>query len=164
MTQKKKKCHLHHNNIILLVIYMNNIILKDLLFDIQSLENENQNYTKKTNDIILNLIENIKSDNDIEIQLYSPTKNSNIEFLKSIGKYKRITKKNYHLCNSKCSICLENYKNNEYYRKLPICKHIFHKKCIDKWFKLSHIKKCPICDISYDKNFKNFQSKQYISL
>ena len=52
----------------------------------ENLENENQNYTKKTNDIILNLIENIKSDNDIEIQLYSPTKNSNIEFLIGLSK------------------------------------------------------------------------------
>lgn len=72
---------------------MNNKILKDLLFDIQVLENENKNYSKKTNEIILNLIKNVKEDSNIDIELYSPTKKSNSEFLKYIGKYFKITKK-----------------------------------------------------------------------
>jgi len=45
---------------------------------------------------------------------------------------------------SKCSICLENYKNNEIIR----CIHdsyecSFHKKCINKWFKINNT--CPNC-------------------
>ena len=112
----------------------NNILLKNLLNDIELLENQNNNYSKKTNDIILELIKNFK-DSDITIELYSPTKKSNIEFLNQMGKYKKVTKKNINIINSTCAICLDNYKLNESFRVLPKCKHVFHKKCIDKWFK-----------------------------
>jgi hypothetical protein len=51
-----------------------------------------------------------------------------------------------------CSICCDYFKVEEYFRELPICKHIFHKKCIDKWF-YKDIKnmKCPICRTSHNK-------------
>lgn len=41
-----------------------------------------------------------------------------------------------------CIVCMENYHVGEFKRELP-CHHIFHKKCIDKWFveKLD----CPLC-------------------
>lgn len=46
-------------------------------------------------------------------------------------------------------ICVEEFKKNVKIRKIPICKHIFHKECIDNWFKskieeTSH--KCPLCN------------------
>jgi Ring finger domain len=41
-----------------------------------------------------------------------------------------------------CSICFNDFKINERYRKLP-CNHQFHKRCIDKWFNESV--KCPMC-------------------
>ncbi len=47
------------------------------------------------------------------------------------------------LIESVCSICLENYKKNEFYRTL-CCKHVFHKKCIDHWIKKDHLN-CPMC-------------------
>ena len=47
------------------------------------------------------------------------------------------------LINTVCSICLENYKKNDYYRTLN-CNHIFHKKCVDRWFKKNHLN-CPMC-------------------
>lgn len=142
---------------------MNNKILKDLLFDIQVLENENKNYSKKTNEIILNLIKNVKEDSNIDIELYSPTKKSNSEFLKYIGKYFKITKKK-NMLNKTCSICLNNYKINEFYRKLPDCNHVFHKKCIDKWLKLDYKKKCPICYLSYDYITHKCSFNNYIKL
>jgi hypothetical protein len=42
-----------------------------------------------------------------------------------------------------CAICIENFKTNEFYRQLT-CKHCFHKKCIDRWFKREH-NDCPMC-------------------
>ena len=52
-----------------------------------------------------------------------------------------------------CPICREHFKVGEYFRELPICKHIFHKKCIDKWF-YKDIKnmKCPICRTFHNKD------------
>lgn len=45
-----------------------------------------------------------------------------------------------------CSICLENFLKNEKIIKLD-CRHIFHKKCIKKWFKDKDQKNCPLCRI-----------------
>jgi len=60
--------------------------------------------------------------------------------IKNIGKYKKIKEINNL---SECPICLEEFKQGEYYRKLE-CKHLFHKKCIDHWFKKDH-SDCPMC-------------------
>ena len=84
-------------------------------------------------------------------------KNKHVSHLPS---YKKIT--NTILSNNlvyntdTCSICYEHFKLNEYYRILPICKHFFHKKCIDMWF-YNDIKnmKCPICRTSHNKEEVN---------
>ncbi len=49
-----------------------------------------------------------------------------------------------------CSICHDNYKVNEFKRELNICGHIFHKKCIDKWFLNNKNLECPLCRQSYE--------------
>jgi len=51
-----------------------------------------------------------------------------------------------------CSICMDNYKYKQYKRILPECKHTFHKKCIDSWFKKNS--SCPVCrkDFLTDQN------------
>jgi len=59
--------------------------------------------------------------------------------INELGKYKKI-KENL---DTDCSICLEELKQGEYYRKLD-CTHSFHKKCIDRWFKKDH-SDCPLC-------------------
>lgn len=41
-----------------------------------------------------------------------------------------------------CSICLGTFKRNQHIRNLP-CKHIFHRRCIDKWF--DENVQCPLC-------------------
>jgi hypothetical protein len=45
--------------------------------------------------------------------------------------------------NIECSICLDHFKKNEFYRLLD-CNHHFHKKCIDRWIKKDH-NDCPMC-------------------
>jgi hypothetical protein len=61
------------------------------------------------------------------------------------GHYKKITSCDPILKGS-CSICLGEYKVGTYKRRLS-CSHEFHKKCIDRWFKIreSHALTCPIC-------------------
>ena len=47
-----------------------------------------------------------------------------------------------------CSICLDEYKNEDKILKYP-CDHIFHKKCIETWIKIEVDNKntpsCPCC-------------------
>jgi hypothetical protein len=42
-----------------------------------------------------------------------------------------------------CVICLDERTPSKYY--LVPCGHLFHKKCIIKWFNISKYKKCPYC-------------------
>ncbi len=70
---------------------------------------------------------------------------------------KKLTKKDFtfHLSPAKkikneahsceCSICYQQFQNNDYYRELDGCKHTFHKKCIDEWFFKSKSYSCPLC-------------------
>jgi hypothetical protein len=62
--------------------------------------------------------------------------------IKNIGKYKKVLKES-ELLELTCPICIENFKENEYFRKLE-CSHIYHKKCIDHWFRKDH-SDCPMC-------------------
>jgi hypothetical protein len=41
-----------------------------------------------------------------------------------------------------CSVCLANTQTQEVCFEL-VCGHVFHKACIDPWFKQSHL--CPNC-------------------
>ncbi|KAM1857363.1 hypothetical protein ACFX14_007477 [Malus domestica] len=42
-----------------------------------------------------------------------------------------------------CSICLQEFKDGENARELPICGHLFHMACIDQWLKRQA--SCPMC-------------------
>ena len=42
-----------------------------------------------------------------------------------------------------CSICLENFNNDDEVRVLN-CNHYYHDKCISKWFERNS--KCPLCN------------------
>ncbi len=64
-----------------------------------------------------------------------------VPFNELVPKYKQI-KFGDKLIGQQCSICQEDYKPKEYKREL-ICKHFFHKKCIDKWLKNNL--NCPFC-------------------
>ncbi len=45
--------------------------------------------------------------------------------------------------NEHCNICMETFVAGQFKRCLPNCKHLFHKKCIDRWLKKNA--SCPIC-------------------
>ena len=53
--------------------------------------------------------------------------------------------------NKRCTICLEDFINNDNVIFLP-CFHIFHKKCIFKW--ISKDATCPLCKIDINKIIK----------
>ena len=50
----------------------------------------------------------------------------------------------------KCVICMEKYEINDEVKTLP-CIHIFHKDCIDHWFKAGN-DSCPICKNKINNN------------
>ncbi len=66
-----------------------------------------------------------------------------VPFNELVPKYKQI-KIGDILLGQYCSVCQEDYKVKEYKREL-ICKHSFHKKCIDKWLKNNL--SCPFCRV-----------------
>lgn len=70
------------------------------------------------------------------------TEKATNDMLKELGPYRRI-KENDKLLESECVICSDKYQKDEGVRDLD-CSHIFHKKCIDRWFKEGSTC-CPIC-------------------
>lgn len=48
-----------------------------------------------------------------------------------------------------CSICLENFENDDNVRLLK-CHHIYHDECIKEWFERSS--KCPLCNTNVIEN------------
>ncbi|XP_014257411.1 NEP1-interacting protein-like 1 [Cimex lectularius] len=70
-----------------------------------------------------------------------PSRGLTISQIKRLPAYKYKAKK--HKCpQTKCLICLADFKTNQFLRRLP-CLHQFHRGCVDKWLKRN--KKCPIC-------------------
>jgi hypothetical protein len=118
--------------------------LQCMLAEIANYMEENRN-----NDImgLIYIEQNIEDD-------FTKTKKKVLirEALKHLKGYKRI-KKCDSIIGEECSICLEEFKGGQYKRELEECKHIFHKKCVDKWLAEEGMK-CPLCrkDYSRDQN------------
>lgn len=68
------------------------------------------------------------------------------EIREMLGSYRKVSDPS----ETECPICFDNYKTGEYFRKLP-CEHLFHKKCVDKWFKETSFS-CPICRTDFHKS------------
>jgi len=76
---------------------------------------------------------------------------------RSLGPYYRINNNDSLIKNNEvCTVCLETYKVGTYKRNL-CCSHTFHKKCIDKWFKISESQNCPICRNHHDNILKTIK-------
>ena len=103
------------------------------------------------NSIFNTYVTNIDDDNNVLTIILKTRKSTMKNLLNHLGKYNKI-KKEDTLVGEKCIICFDNYKPNECVRKLNKCGHIFHKKCIDKWFyKNEYNMNCPICRTNYNK-------------
>lgn len=70
------------------------------------------------------------------------------EYYKTIFRTSSLTEVLIEDLSDDCSICLEKYKKNDKCIKLN-CSHIFHKKCLNEWFKnridKSEDLNCPLC-------------------
>ena len=56
-----------------------------------------------------------------------------------------------------CSICFEDIKNE---REVLNCNHVFHEKCIEKWFSINH--HCPLCRRSkFNKSMVEYEKNYY---
>lgn len=63
--------------------------------------------------------------------------------------YQKINNDMLHDLDS-CSVCYQSYQTGEYIRELPLCKHSFHKKCVDKWLRADRERmSCPLCRTSH---------------
>jgi len=51
-----------------------------------------------------------------------------------------------------CTVCIEKLLLSQDIYRMPICKHIFHKECVETWFSSKNQEReqrCPLCnDIS----------------
>jgi len=101
-----------------------NLLIKDLIFD---LSKENQN-----NNLVIEII-NIEKIN------------------RSFFKMNKIEDKQNNKLHF-CTICQDDIKKGEHKLKLCTCKHIFHKKCLNKFLKIKKTNlECPVCRESYKK-------------
>mmetsp|Transcript_10355 Transcript_10355/g.10319 ORF Transcript_10355/g.10319 Transcript_10355/m.10319 type:complete len:94 (-) Transcript_10355:14-295(-) len=46
--------------------------------------------------------------------------------------------------NLQCPICHEVFSLEEVLRALPVCRHVFHAACIDRWL-MRNSTTCPVC-------------------
>ena len=86
---------------------------------------------------------------DAEGVLYTRTtpQETRQEIIDNLGPYTRFKDSDKEIINnSACSICLESFKLKEGKRVLP-CAHVFHKKCVDRWF-LNGRTDCPLCRVN----------------
>ena len=99
---------------------------------------------KKSLNIVKDLVLDLsKSDeNDIIIDIVN-LENINRNFFKENKMENKFNEKF-------CSICQQHIKKGEHKSQLCDCKHIFHKKCLNKYLKIKKIDfECPVCRHSY---------------
>jgi len=121
-------------------------MLNDLEYFGTNLENVNQlgdnsNSQNNPSRYIIEFELNIQNPNEIIEDI--PNYFKNVKHINDIlGKPKYIHKKD-ECIEKDCLICLEKFEYKKYKRILPCCKNIYHKTCIDKWFKKNS--SCPNC-------------------
>ena len=126
-----EKCKIKNNyvdynlNIIFLAFFFV-FILTTVIFLSMCLGTFSQQLIQRNNRIVLN-----EDDIDIEISSGNTETNNYIKILKTNNAE-----------DKECSICLEEFTNNDEYFKFE-CNHTFHEKCITKWSKKN--KNCPNC-------------------
>ena len=115
-------------------------------YSINDIENLVKRSNKSNKDIIISTIENIlKEDDTLDVKLIE-INNINKQFFKLDTNKKKCS-------DNFCTICQEFIKKNEHKMTLNDCKHVFHKKCLNKLLKHNILKfSCPNCKKSYKNN------------
>jgi hypothetical protein len=72
----------------------------------------------------------------------SPTSNNLDE---RMGQLRRVSFP-HHFQDITCGLCNAAFIQNEFYRTTPVCKHTFHKRCIDRWVAINNRITCPVCN------------------
>lgn len=54
---------------------------------------------------------------------------------------------NMNLMDAECPVCLCEFQRGQELRLLPACKHVYHRKCLDRWLDHQHTT-CPLCRTS----------------
>jgi hypothetical protein len=44
-----------------------------------------------------------------------------------------------------CSVCLDDFQEEELIKELPLCHHLFHAHCLKQWYEMSKVDTCPVC-------------------
>lgn len=52
-------------------------------------------------------------------------------------------KKGHKIFDESCTICLDKIENGEMLRRIKLCKHTFHAKCLTDWINVNET--CPNC-------------------
>jgi hypothetical protein len=66
------------------------------------------------------------------------------EIKNALGSYRRLKPTDPLIgSDNNCLICLKTFQENQGVRNLS-CEHVFHKKCVDQWFRSGH-QTCPTC-------------------
>ena len=66
---------------------------------------------------------------------------------------------------SQCVICLEGFQIDQKVKIIPICKHVFHSECCNKWFKNCVVKdkhRCPQCNT--ELNLDTIKAQQLLKI
>ncbi|XP_062079854.1 E3 ubiquitin-protein ligase BIG BROTHER-like [Humulus lupulus] len=100
-------------------------------------EDDDQNDIITTNE---DEIENSTSGYDSTVLQTLPTRNEARD-----NKDVKVFHMGSTLVGKDCNICLEKLHSNNRYQELLCtpCSHIFHKKCIERWFDKNKV--CPLC-------------------
>lgn len=65
-------------------------------------------------------------------------------------------KKGHKIYDTSCTICLDNIDSGELLRRIKLCKHTFHAKCLTDWINVDET--CPNCKENLSK--KALQEKE----
>ncbi|PIN18221.1 hypothetical protein CDL12_09116 [Handroanthus impetiginosus] len=59
---------------------------------------------------------------------------------------------------SDCAICLDSFLEGDECRNIPVCKHLFHAKCLDRWIR--KMPTCPFCRTRADLDYVGLSGRE----
>lgn len=123
--------------------------------NLSELHNYNVNGNININDIVQHLLPDLNISDNAEMTVMNKTEYNKYIFNLS-GKIINIIDINTDNVNINCSICNEQLKQKNKIFKLN-CNHIYHYKCINKWFKtftekFNQLHSCPLCKNTVERN------------